>query len=103
MNHESDGVVVGLSNNVLHFPTGMRYREVGITRIIAKDNELADFLADTFEAFDRTVVESDAYKREEFVVTEINWLKQIEAIPRNELPTEIEPLLEYIDLDWWSR
>ena len=53
----------------------------------------------------------------EFTKTEFNWLKRIESILRNGLPTddkaeastiahahaEIELLLESIDEDWWMQ
>ncbi len=53
----------------------------------------------------------------EFTDSEINWLKRIEAILRNGMPTsdkgaaetighahsEVELLLESIDADWWMK
>ena len=114
---------------IRHFPSGMPYREVGETTIIAKDDATADFLANMFETFERMpkgilVTSCDEFSREscitpkpEFSVTEINWLKRIESILRNGLPTsdkgaaetighahsEVELLLESIDPDWCMR
>ena len=113
---------------IRHFPTGLPYREVGETRIIAKDDEMANFLAGMFESIEQTPhdlatscpeVPDDSREAttREFTVPEINWLKRIEAILRNGLPTsdkgsaetiahahsEIELLLESVDPDWWMK
>ena len=118
-----------MSNDVLHFPTGMRYRQVGKTNILARDDQMADCLAGAVETFDQTLqlwdakscseVADDLHETtaQDFTVTEINWLKRIESILRNGLPTsdkgaaktighahsEIELLLESIDPDWCIR
>lgn len=42
-----------MTMTVLHFPTGKAYREVGETKIIAKDDAAADFLAGMFETFEQ--------------------------------------------------
>ena len=72
--------------NIRHFPTGMPYREVGETRIFAKDDATADFLAGMFETFEQMphnlVVSGD-----EVIDNESErWLRCIERILRNGLP-----------------
>ena len=114
---------------IRHFPSGMPYREVGDTKIIAKNDEMADWLAGMFGTFEqmpkqKLVTSCDEFSGDsckilsrEFTVTEINWLKRIESILRNGLPTsdkgaadtighahsEIELLLESIDSNWCMR
>ena len=95
--------------SIRHFPTGLPYREVGETRIFAKDDATVNFLGGMFETFEQNpaadyprTTETSSHVNEdlakscpevaedfcetitqEFTVTEINWLKRIEAMLRN--------------------
>jgi len=99
-------VAGGCLVNIRHFPSGKPYREVGDTRIIAKTEVIADWLAGMFDVFESDDT-PDIHQR----------LKRIEQILRNGLPhndkdvaltiahahAEIEQVLEAIDTDGWPR
>ena len=109
-----------MSNDVLHFPTGLPCRAVGKTRIYGGNKACVDWLDETFSNFESEALGAELSietTTREFTVTEINWLKRIEAILRNGLPasnkgaaetigyahSEIELLLESINEDWWMK
>lgn len=106
--------------DVRHFPSGLPYRQVGDTRIIAKTNAMADRLAGMFETFDQGLEEKPVTSCDEFLdeCCEIQQrLERIERILRNGLPhddknvehtighahAETELVLEAIKTDWWRQ
>jgi len=117
-----------MSNDVLHFPTGLPYRVIGETKIYGRNKKSVDWLEKTFSSFERELPAEEKFDSDianlsiethirKLTDTEINWLKRIEAILRNGLPTsdkataetighahsEIEWPLESINEDWWMK
>ena len=112
--------------NILHFPTGMPYREVGDTKIIARDDSMADFLAGIFKNIERHPEKNSSHDVTNFqdislddqqTANILDQLIRIERILRNDLPhndkdvagtiahahAEIELALEVIDAEGWQR
>ena len=105
---------------ILHFPTGKAYREVGDTKIIARDDTTADFLAGMFETFERlpgNILGNGGNVDDQQTADMLERLIRIERILRNGLPHDdkdvagtiahahvvTEQALEAIDPDWWMR
>ena len=105
---------------VLHFPTGKAYREVGDTRIIARDDTTANFLAGMFKTFERLPgkdIDNGGNVDDQQTADTLQRLICIERILRNGLPHDdkdvagtivhahavTEQALEAIDPDWWRK
>ena len=105
---------------IRHLPTSKPYREIGETKIIAKDDAMADFLAGTFETFEQISDDKLVNQGDEFSSKFCEILERlicIERILRNGLPqndkdiastiahahAEIELVFEAIDTDGWQR
>ncbi len=106
--------------DIRHFPTGMPYREVGDTRIIARDDTTANFLAGMFETFEWLPgkdIDNGGNVDDQQTADILQRLIRIDQILRNGLPHDdkdvagtiahahavTEQALEVIDPDWWMR
>ena len=109
--------------DIRHFPSGLPYREIGDTRIIARDNTMVDFLAGIFKTIERHPEENSSHYATNFQGSSLDdqqtadileRLIRIERILRNGLPlddkdvadtithahAETELALESLDPNW---